>query len=187
MLPQPHPSPEPPHPVLLEFNHRVELYTQWDRILASRTRFFGAAALINTALAELCVHPVARWLLSPSTAEFLTATGRNLQQLNTTLATRLQTWEIRADDLDHYMVLTEQNYMEDMLQSVRASDTARFSTVVSQLNRMLRLGGHSCVNPLAAICSQLPRPLNFACRDDRVHLGHSLIIHLRIRGSITPG
>jgi len=187
--------------VLREFRFRVQLYSQWDRKLASQTRFFGAAALINTALADLCTHPIAALLLSRSTMDFLSKTGRSLESLNVTLADRIHNSAIRADDLDHFMVLTEQNIVERALQSVRATDATRFSTVVTQINRLLQLTKHlGCSQSirtgtllrdrgvpqyayapvLASVSHELRRPVDFASKEDRIRLGRQLINHLRV-------
>jgi hypothetical protein len=187
--------------VLREFRFRVQLYSQWDRKLATQTRFFGAAALINTALADLCTHPIAALLLCRSTMDFLSKTGRSLESLNVTLADRIHNSAIRSDDLDHFMVLTEQNIVERALQSVRATDATRFSTVVTQINRLLQLTKHlgcgqsiragtlrqdrgipqyAYAPVLASVSYELRRPVDFASKEDRIRLGRQLINHLRV-------
>jgi hypothetical protein len=191
---------EVPGRVLREFRFRVQLYSEWDRRLAPRTRFFGAAALINTALADLCTHRAATLLLSRSTMNFLSKTGRSLESLNVTLADRIHNSAIRADDLDHFMVRTEQNIVERALQSERATNAARFSTVVTQINRLLQLTKfldcgrskrqvtllqdgnipqYSYAPVLASVSYELRRPVDFASKEDRIRLGRQLINHLR--------
>jgi hypothetical protein len=194
--------------VLPEFRFRVRLYSEWDRRLAPQTRFFGAAALINVALADLCTHRAAALLLSRSTMDFLSKTGRSLESLNVTLADRIHSRAIRADDLDHFMVLTEQDTVERALQALRATDASRFSTVVTQINRLLQLtkrlrfgqtkrqttpllssnslfcgrakaGSYPYAPILASVSDELRRPVDFASKEDRVRLGRRLITHLR--------
>jgi hypothetical protein len=177
--------------VLQEFRFRVKLYSEWDKRLAPQTRFFAAAALINTALVDLCMHRAAALLLSRATLDFLSKTGRSLESLNVALADRLHCREIRADDLDHFMVLTEQNIVERALQAVRATDSAVFSNVVTQLNRLLHLteygfcsrdgsGRYSYARAFASVRNELRRPLDFASKEDRVRLGRRLITDLRV-------
>jgi hypothetical protein len=172
--------------VLREFHFRVHLYSEWDRRLAARTRFFGAAALINIALADLCGHRAAPLLLSLPTREFLSQTGRRLESLNVGLAARIHSSEIRAADLDAFMVITEQEAVERELRSIRDTDGARFDTLVTQLNRVLHLTGQwfclgrcSYAGTLASI-SELRRPVDFASKEDRIHIGRRLISHLRV-------
>jgi hypothetical protein len=173
--------------VLREFRFRVHLYSEWDRRLASRTRFFGAAALVNAALGDLCAHRATPLLLSLPTREFLAETGRRLESLNVGLAARIHRFEIRVADLDAFMVITEQDAVERELQSVRDTDGARFDALVTQLNRVLHLTGQwfwpgrcAYAGTLASIRGGLRRPVDFASKEDRVHIGRRLISHLRI-------
>jgi hypothetical protein len=65
-----------------EFRRRARDYQRLDRDLAVHTRFFAAAALTNTVLAELCVHR-ARWLwVSRATLSSLLTLGGMLEGLN---------------------------------------------------------------------------------------------------------
>jgi hypothetical protein len=146
------------------------------------------------------MHRAAALLLSRSTMDFLSKTGRSLESLNVTLANRIHDSAIRADDLDHFMVTTEQNIVERALQSVRATDAARFSTVITQINRLLQLAKHlycgrsdreiTLLNDsipryayapvLASVSYELRRPVDFASKEDRIRLGRQLINRLRI-------
>jgi hypothetical protein len=131
---------------------------------------------------------------------FLSKTGRSLESLNVTLADRIHNSAIRADDLDHFMVRTEQNIVERALQSERATNAARFSTVVTQINRLLQLTKfldcgrskrqvtllqdgnipqYSYAPVLASVSYELRRPVDFASKEDRIRLGRQLINHLR--------
>jgi hypothetical protein len=178
--------------VLQEFRFRVQLYSQWDKKLAAQTRFFGAAALINTALADLCTRRMAPLVLSRATMDFLSRTGRSLETLNVALANHIHSCEIRADDLDHFMVLTEQNIVQRALQRMHEADTTRFVTVISQINRLLQFGAyafcahgrlddkHSYLDAFADLRKELRRPVDFASKEDRVRLGCQLISHLRV-------
>jgi hypothetical protein len=177
--------------VLQEFRFRVQLYSQWDKKLASQTRFFGAAALINTALADLCTHRMAPLILSRSTMDFLSRTGRSLETRNVVLADHIHSYEIRADDLDHFMVLTEQNIVQRALQRIHDADTTRFATVVTQINRLLKFAAYafcthdrsdrySYLGAFADLRKELRRPVDFASKEDRVRLGCRLISHLRV-------
>jgi hypothetical protein len=123
--------------------------------------------------------------------DFLSKTGRSLQSLNVALAAAIHTRRIRTDDLDHYMVLTEQTIVERALQAVRATDAARFSTVITQINRLLQLTEHLACGRhksdrytyapvLTSVSQELRRPVDFASKEDRVQLGRRLIDHLRV-------
>ena len=180
--------------MLQEFRLRIQLYSAWDRQLASRTRFFGAAAAINAALTDLCTPGTARLFLSRATMDFLSMTGRHLESRNVALAARIANNEIQAEDLDDLMVITEQHIVERALQVVRVTDASRFSTLVTQLNVLLQATGrffggydpcnrYSYASSLRALCTELHRPLDFARLDDRVRIGHQLISHLRLQRS----
>ncbi|HEY0341694.1 MAG TPA: hypothetical protein VGC34_12865 [Steroidobacteraceae bacterium] len=119
--------------------------------------------------------------------EFLSNTGRRLEAFNVALASRIQNCEIGGDDLDGFMVITEQSVVERALQSERADDAARFHTLVAQLNRVLQLTGHwlcaskySYASVLASVRGELRRPVDFASTQDRVCIGRRLISHLRV-------
>ncbi len=119
--------------------------------------------------------------------DFLSDTGRHLEAFNVALAGRIQNREIAGEDLDDFMVITEQRVVERALQSVHADDAARFSSVVAQLNRALQLAGHwlcssqySYAGVLASVSGELRRPIDFASTQDRVRIGRRLINHLRV-------
>jgi hypothetical protein len=68
------------------FAARVELYSEWDRQLHSRTRFFGAAALVNAALAELWPRcALARFAYRPGLT-FLATLGEYFQTFKIAVA-----------------------------------------------------------------------------------------------------
>jgi hypothetical protein len=65
-----------------EFHRRARHYRHLDAQLAARTRFFAAAALTNTVLAELSDHR-GRWLwISNATLGALLTLGGMLETLN---------------------------------------------------------------------------------------------------------
>jgi hypothetical protein len=176
--------------MLQEFRFRIQLYAAWDRELASRTRFFGAAAVINAALIDLYTNRTARLFLSAATMDFLSMTGRRLESLNVALAARIANNEIQAEDLDDFMVLTEQRTVEWALYNVRVTDVTRFSALVTQVNRLLQATGryfgtydtcdrHRCARALRALRVELQRPLDFSRLEDRVRIGRQLIRTLR--------
>lgn len=186
------------------FAARVELYREWDRKLHSRTRFFGAAALVNAALAELWPRcPVTRLAYRPGLT-FLATVGEHLQTFNVAVLRRIELGRWCASDWDTALVRLEQATVERLLAQLEQADRQTHANVTRQLDRFLyclarRIGGAS-YGPCTAVLSgglreiQLAsaRALRFASLSDRVTVGITLIRMLRTaqwgpRPALLPG
>jgi len=176
------------------FAARVELYSAWDRKLHLQTRFFGAAALVNAALAELWPRcTLARFAYRPALT-FLASLGDRLQVFNTAMLRRIELGDWSNADWDTALVRLEQAAVEGILARLQRIDRQAHSNVTRQLDRFLyclgrRIGG-STYGPCTAVLSfglreiQLasPRALRFASLSDRVNVGTTLIRIMRGTG-----
>lgn len=176
--------------MLSHFAARVRLYTTLDEKLGARTRFFGAAALVNEVLVEWCSLPCpGRWVFG-SAVTLLSRAGAHLESLNVAMARRLESGG-RDRDLDHRLVAAEQRELETLLQ--RQVQTARplHRCAVRQINRLLSWAGDGVLpsgrcpsvgifsDVLARLRADLSRPLDFALLDDRIGIGLALTRELR--------
>lgn len=166
---------------------RVELYSEWDRKLHSRTRFFGAAALVNAALAELWPRcALARVAYGPG-LNFLASLGEHLQTFNVTVLRRIELGRWCAADWDTALVRLEQAAVERLLARLEQSDRRMHASVTRQLDRFLdclarRIGGPSygpCTVVLSGGLREIQvasaRALRFTSLSDRVTVGTTLI------------
>jgi hypothetical protein len=173
------------------FAARVELYGEWDRKLHSHTRFFGAAALVNSALAELWPRcALARFAYGPGLS-FLASLGEYLQTFNVAMLHRIESGQWCAGDWDTALVKLEQAAVETRLARLEQSDSRMHANVTRQLDRFLyclarRIGG-SVYGPSTVVLSgglreiqfASARALRFASLSDRVTVGTTLIRIMR--------
>jgi hypothetical protein len=173
------------------FAARVELYSEWDRKLHSRTRFFGAAALVNAALAELWPRCALTRFACGAGLNFLASLGEHLQTFNVTMLHRIESGRWRAADWDTALVRLEQAAVDRRLARLEQSDSRMHANVTHQLDRFLyclarRIGGSS-YGPCTALLSgglreihfASARALRFASLSDRVTVGTTLIRIMR--------
>jgi hypothetical protein len=174
-----------------EFGRRAQLYALLDRRLLLHTRFFGAAAWTNIALAELFSHPARRLWISNLTREFLTDLGRELQILNARIARTIEASVCDIEDLDRRIVRTEQTAVQLLLDGFRATNSAGAATAITEINRLLALTamrnsaailhtiGVSYGCALRAVEEELGRAIDFGLQSDRECVGITLINGLR--------
>lgn len=170
------------------FSARVELYAGWDLKLQSRTRFFGAAALVNAALAELWPGCALAHITYGRGLRFLAGLGTYLQACNAQMLRRIELGHWRAADWDAALVRSEQLAVETFLERLESSERAN---VIRQVDRFLyllaRRIGSSRYGPCTAMLSgglqqiqlALPRELRFSLLSDRVAVGTTLIRMVR--------
>jgi hypothetical protein len=173
------------------FTARADLYRQWDRQLHSKTRFFGAAALVNAALAELWPRCALTRLAYAPGLSFLASLGEHLEAFNLTVRGRIESGWACAEDLDTALVRLEQGAAERVLTCLERSDRRMHATVTRQLDRFLfclgRRIGASSYGPCTAVLSGglreseavSARALQFASLSDRVTVGNTLVRMMR--------
>lgn len=173
------------------FADRVRLYAGLDEKLHLTTRFFGAAAVTNAALVELCSLPcLGRWRLA---IDYFGLIGTALEALNVKWARRIEEGEVAKGDLDSSLVTLEQLEVERLLRQHQSQDFHH--RALEQINWLLQWA-HQLARPLrycpgikvyrqtlAPLRARLGRPMDFALLDDRIAIGHALTRSIRELGS----
>jgi hypothetical protein len=166
---------------------RARRYQARDRALASFTRFFAAAALINAALGEcLRIYPMTR-LISMGSADLLLDISRGLEQFNASLAQTAAESNIRGRDLDMAFVRCEQRWVQRRLAARGTQDAQNLELNCRQLDGLLELllrwPQWLCAPGSAALLARATqiarrsqdRPLQFSRQEDREQIGYGLI------------
>jgi hypothetical protein len=173
-----------------DFRTRIHLYNTWDFRLGHYTRFFGAAAATNALLAKVCTYH--RYLVSPSTLDFLSEVGATLQEVNIRVAHSIASGSVSPAVLDDTIIHIEQSVLELKLRNLAVVNEHAHQRVVRQIDRLLncyRLGIilslNGCPNlrlyraVLKRVAVELGRPASFSSQLDRVLIGRGLVNHLR--------
>jgi hypothetical protein len=170
-----------------EFQRRSALYARLDAELRDRTRFFAAAALINTAFARLfgllsVVH-------APCSFNFLNEVGAALEVDNIDYA-RSITARTPGPVLDHDLVCAEQSQLQHHVRAHQAQRPHQWEFIRHQLNGLLNQryvasfsrwchAGEKIVRVLREVRGQVGRELEFGAEAHRVRIGLTLIEHIR--------
>lgn len=175
----------------LEFSRRALTYSRLDERFAPHTRFFAAAALTNTVLAQLCAHR-ARWIyLSQTTVAALMTLGGMLETINLRRADRIEGEAMAARRLDASFIEMEQTFVESVLRSWARTCTPYYDQLIAELDRLLRAVATGFMPlPISADVRRYARVLrtvartsgrcpSFAVRDDRINIGTALILEAR--------
>jgi hypothetical protein len=174
-----------------EFRSRARLYAVWDRRLWKCTRFFGAAAVTNTALVELFSRYGVDFFVSRFTSEFLASVGCLLERMNMELAGRIAAGAIEADNLDDQLIASEQSAVQNCLAHLHSIDGAGYANTVVEIDRVLTFarcagsprkwfsGRAAYARVLQHVADQLGRSASFALQNDRETIGRMLVRHLR--------
>lgn len=185
------PSASVDHPH--RFADRVRLYARLDEKLRSKTRFFGAAAVTNTALVELCSLPCpGRWRFA---VDYFGLIGTALEAANVKWARSIEGGEGARVDLDSSLVTLEQLEVERLLRQPQSQHFQ--SRALEQINWLLQWA-HPLARPLTHcpgiriyrrvlghMRTQLRRRVDFASLDDRIGIGHALTRSIRELGVTT--
>ncbi|HEY6927768.1 MAG TPA: hypothetical protein VI653_30110 [Steroidobacteraceae bacterium] len=184
-------SPEDREQHSHRFAGRVRLYTGLDEKLRLVTRFFGAAALTNAALVELCSLPcLGRWRFA---IDYFGLIGTALEALNVTWARRIEAGELGRSGLDNSLVTLEQLEVERLLREYQSQHF--YPRALEQINWLLQWA-----HPLARALRHCPsigiyrqvlghtrarlgRPVDFASLHDRIGIGDALTRSVRELGS----
>ena len=172
-----------------QFAHRVTLYAALDERLHTATRFFGAAALTNAALVELCSLPCPRRWACRLAIDYFGVIGTALEVLNLKLSQRIERGGTPQDELDKSLVMLEQLEVEQLL---RQHACHRFHyRAIAQINHLLHWA-HQLAWPLrhcpsiriygqvlGRMRARLGRPANFLVLGDRIGIGHTLTTLIR--------
>ena len=176
----------PPHRPA-EFERRSALYARLDAQLRDRTRFFAAAALLNTAFARLfgllsVVH-------APCSFSFLNEVGAALEIDNIDYARSITT-RAPGPALDRALVCAEQSQLQHHVRAHQAERPHQWEFIRHQLNGLLNQRyvasmsrwchtGEKIVRVLREVRGQVGRELEFGAEAHRVRIGLTLIEHIR--------
>jgi hypothetical protein len=176
-----------------EFDRRARNYLHLDARLAAHTRFFAAAALTNSVLAELCTHR-ARWMwISQTTLGTLLTLGGMLETLNLRRADSLDAQGSSGTSLDASFVEMEQAYVESVLCGWARNCAPRYNRLISELDRVLLAVANGLLPPqcspnvrrygevLRAVTRAGGRCPRFGICADRISIGRALILEARER------
>lgn len=174
-----------------EFHRRAHQYRLLDAHLADRTRFFAAAALTNTVLAELCVHRARCFWISKPTIGALLTLGGTLENLNLRRAAGLATEGSSGAGLDASFVEMEQAVVESVLRTWARDSAPRYRQLIAELDRLLRAVARgllpvqcsadvrSYMRVLRSVSVMSGRSPSFADCTDRIRIGNALIEEAR--------
>jgi hypothetical protein len=176
-------------PRAAQFQRRSVLYSRLDARLFDRTRFFAAAALINSVFAELFqVFPVIR---SPRSFTFVNEVGAALEVANLHYASEISRRTPGRPALDHALVRAEQRLLQSYVQLHQAQRPQQWESIRSELNALLNdryaasLISRWCkasgpfTQVLREVRARLGTALDFASESHRIQIGLTLIEHIR--------
>ncbi len=167
------------------FKQRALGYWKLDQQLSRQTRFFGAAALTNTALYELS-SPMGRYLAGSCVQGFLWTLGAHLHTINQQNAHLIAEGARMAPSVDVAMVTIEQQAVQDELNALGAQDCAFFRIVISEVDFLLNSGWLRIMGKSSpAVCtylkilrrvrSQVGGRIHFVCQNHREAIGFAVI------------
>ena len=170
-----------------QFERRSALYARLDAQLCDRTRFFAAAALVNTVFARLsgswsAVH-------GRCSFDFLDEVGAALETYNLGCA-RSITLGPPGGDLDRALVCAEQRQLQHHLRVHRAQYPRQWEFIRRQLNGLLNhryagclsrwcYPGEDMARVLRKVRCHVGRELDFATEAHRVRIGLMLVEQIR--------
>lgn len=180
------------------FERRARLYRQYDDILRHHTRFFAAAALINSLLHGLN-RPAARWAVKRSALRYLHDTGAYLESLNVMQALHLRSQAsaaqpvgaFSAELLDERMVRFEQSAVQRRLEAWALDAPRTHGRVLDHLDNLLNTplarcmprtigrGALPVLHLMSRVREQVGGNLQFARQLHREAIGLALIAAVR--------
>lgn len=178
---------------------RATEYGQIHERVKDKTYFFAAASAVSVAFGTGDIGPggvLSRTFgpISGSTQKVLAGVGEELLQLNRSAAADIQSGKLAGPDLDARMVHMEQSKVQASLDSLKKSDPAAYSKLVTESNAGLNpsatlraIGSRfatekAYLRVLDGVRKQLGRNIDFARQSDREAIGYALIQHIRKTG-----
>jgi hypothetical protein len=171
-----------------DFDRRSRLYTRCDIQLREYTRFFAAAAAVNSVLARyFAVLPVIR---SPRTFIFLNEVGTALESRNLIYARQIGSG-VSGTALDHALVRNEQALLQRYVYAQKTHASQQWESTRRELNQMLNgryatmffcpwcEGSERLSRVLRDVRRHFGTELDFASESHRVWIGRRLIEDIR--------
>jgi hypothetical protein len=173
----------------LPFNRRSALYLDLDSELRSRTRFFAAAALTNSVLADL--YALIPHLLPRHSYHFLNELGALLEAMNVHYAREIKAGTASCRSLDYYLVSSEQRLAQTYVDAHQGLPQGNWERVRRELNALLNkhplasfvsrwsVRGRHFYSVLKDVRRDIGVALDFADESHRVRIGLALIQHIQ--------
>jgi RHS repeat-associated protein len=177
------------------FCDRAAEYRRFDAnpAINSRTRFFGAAAIVSNSLGDVgawrvIVRPLG---VSSQTGSILEGIGRTLQAFNEGESHLVATGALGSGPaLDSQLVHNEQGVVQGVLNGLQTSDLAGYNKAIGEINGSLNglatraleeiaPSDRAYAGILAGVRKDLGRDINFANQSDREAIGNAQVQALR--------
>ena len=181
---------------LSDYCRRAELYRRFDTKFANSTRFFGAASMTTTYLANLSL-PGAQLVVSASTRTFLANLSGRLEALNVAAAKAIESGRLGGGRLDARVVHMEQTAVQGALNGIREQNPNSYTTLIKEVNGLLNSSGAlralgsaypsdaSYQRVLDGVRRDIGRNIDFSKQSDREAIGNALVGELRNSGACT--
>jgi RHS repeat-associated protein len=173
---------------------RAELYRRFDAKFAATTRFFGAASMTTTYLANMSM-PGAPLMVSASTRSFMSSLSGRLESVNVSVARAIESGRLGGANLDARIVHMEQTVVQGALNSLRSRSPESYVAMINEVNGLLnstgfqRIAGgaypsdRSYQAVLDSVRKGLGRAIDFSRQSDREAIGNALARQLRNSGA----
>lgn len=172
---------------------RGYFYAQLDARLSGSTRFFGAAALTVTMLADLD-FPISGLFVSSSTRSEMASISSRLESFNRSTAAAIENGRLGGANLDAELVHREQTVVQTQLNALQKNDPESYKSLVSQVNGLLNPSGGTAIaanlyatdsryqSVLSSVRKSLGRDINFSNQSDREAIGNALVKSVKAQG-----
>jgi RHS repeat-associated protein len=176
---------------------RAELYRQFDSEFRGQTRFFAAASMTVTMLANMSIPGFGGAFVSAGTRSFMAGLSDRLEQLNIGVARGLESGRIAGERLDQRIVHREQSVVQEQLNGLQRANAAEYNRLIGETNSMLNPRGaaaaaagaypsdRSYQQVLNGVRQDLGRDIDFSRQSDREAIGNALIDRVRASGACT--
>jgi RHS repeat-associated protein len=177
------------------FCDRASEYRRFDEnpAINSRTRFFGAAAVVSNALGDVDAWRPGTFItgVSNQTRGFLEGVGRTLQSFNEGESHLVATGALGSGPaLDSQLVHNEQSVVQGALDGLKSSNPAAYDKTVGEINgslnglvskglQQLAPSDRAYAGVLKGVTKDLGHSINFANQGDREAIGNALAKKLR--------
>jgi RHS repeat-associated protein len=182
---------------LSDYCRRGELYRRFDYKFATSTRFFAAASMTVTYLANSELIG-SGFLLSNSTSSFMSKLSGQLEGVNIKAAKAIEAGSLGGRNLDARLINMEQKYVQSALDGFKSNNPKAYALAIGEINGLLNSSGttkflgstypsdRSYMRVVDGVRKDLGRDINFAKQSDREAIGNALISQVRNSGGCTP-
>ncbi|WP_238325813.1 RHS repeat domain-containing protein [Bryobacter aggregatus] len=178
---------------------RADLYANFDNLVSSKTRFFAAAHVATSQIADVAIPFAGTIGTSVKTRELLASINALLEGINTEAVGRVISGQMSGSGsvLDASLVHMEQTAVQKALDEFKRKDPAAYQTAVKELNALLNSKGgvfqelatgmgrailstdRSYARLLKSIRKRIGRDIDFGSQEDREEIGLSLVDYIK--------